>query len=71
MTSKGKKQTEADGFVAPDQKTTQKLNQLATTKLAEIVRRYGAGEKLWQGYEESEIAAARELLSKASSEMVR
>jgi hypothetical protein len=70
-TNKGKKQTEADGFIPPDQKTTQKLNQLATAKLAEIVRRNSAGEKLWQGYETSEIAAARELLAKSSSETVR
>lgn len=71
VTNKGKKQTEIDGFVAPDQKSTQKLNQLATAKLAEIVRRNSAGEKLWQGYEASEIAAARELLAKTSSENVR
>ncbi|PMB67946.1 TPR repeat protein oca3 [Beauveria bassiana] len=68
--SKGKKQQE-DGFPMPDTKTIQKLNQLATTKLAEIVRRHGAQEKLWQGYDAAEVAAARELLSKSSAQVVR
>ena len=71
VTNKGKKQQDVEGFAPPDQKITQKLNQLATKKLAEIVRRYTAGEKLWQGYDASEIAAAKELLAKATSDVVR
>jgi tetratricopeptide (TPR) repeat protein len=70
--AKSKKQQSEDGeFALPDQETLKKLNQAATQKLAEIVRRYGAQEPLWQGYNADEIAAARELLDKSSSEVVR
>jgi hypothetical protein len=55
----------------PDQATIEKLNQAATKKLAEIVRRNGAQEKLWQGYNAGEIVAARELLAKSSSKVIR
>ncbi|KAH7166233.1 hypothetical protein EDB81DRAFT_280142 [Dactylonectria macrodidyma] len=69
--SKLKKQTEGDGFSLPQQATIEKLNQAATTKLAEIVRRYGAQEPLWQGYNGDEIAAAKALLNSSSSDVVR
>ncbi|KAF5231398.1 hypothetical protein FANTH_13444 [Fusarium anthophilum] len=69
--AKLKKQTESDEFSLPDQQTLTKLNQAATAKLAEIVRRYRAQEPLWQGYNAEEIAAARELLDKSSAEVVR
>lgn len=66
-----KKLPESDGFSLPDQKTIEKLNATATKKLAEIVRRFDAKEKLWQGYDAAEVAAVRELLSKSSSGLVR
>lgn len=44
----------------------ERLNELATAKLSEIVRRNGAQERAWRGYDEAEIKAARELLSKES-----
>ena len=44
--------------------TIEKLNELATSKLAEIVRRSTAGEMGWDGFQESEISAAKELLQK-------
>lgn len=69
--SKIKKHSEGEGFSLPSEEVLQKLCQLATNKLAEIVRRYGAQERLWQGYDASEIAAARELLDKSSNDMVR
>ncbi|KAF4455239.1 hypothetical protein F53441_2389 [Fusarium austroafricanum] len=69
--AKLKKQSEGDEFSLPDQQTLTKLNQAATEKLAEIVRRYGAQDPLWQGYNADEIAAARELLDKSSAEVVR
>lgn len=69
--TKSKKNNDDDGFVVPDQKTIQKLNELATKKLGEIVRRYGAKEQLWQGYSEGEIAAARELIEKSTATVVR
>lgn len=66
-----KKQPGADGFALPPQETVEKLNEAAMKKLAEIVRRYGAKEQLWQGYNADEIAVARELLDKSSSTVVR
>ncbi|ROT43129.1 tetratricopeptide repeat protein [Sodiomyces alkalinus F11] len=62
---------ESGDWIPPDTTTTEKLNELATKKLAEIVRRNLAGEPLWQGYKPSEIAAARELLEKDSADLVR
>ncbi|CAM1508492.1 Fc.00g053400.m01.CDS01 [Cosmosporella sp. VM-42] len=69
--SKSKKQAEGEGFALPQQETIERLNQAATKKLAEIVRRYGAQERLWQGYDADEIAAARKLLDNSSSGVVR
>jgi ER membrane protein complex subunit 2 len=47
-----------------DIKTVQLLNQKATAKLAEIVRRGVGGEAGWQGYDPAELIAARELLDR-------
>lgn len=55
----------------PDTATLQKLNQLATQKLAEIVRRNKQREKGWTGYDAAEIEAARELLSKDDAKLLR
>lgn len=49
----------------------EKLNQAATQKLGEIVRRSGAQEELWQGYGADELAAARALLDKSASDVAR
>ncbi|CAJ2507861.1 Uu.00g090470.m01.CDS01 [Anthostomella pinea] len=68
---KASKQTEPDELAVPSSATVQKLDEAATEKLAEIVRRHTAGERDWQGYEEAEITAARELLEKASEKTVR
>lgn len=68
---KAVKQQDSDDFALPDTTTTQKLNELATKKLAEIVRRNGAGESLWQGYDKAEVAAARELLDNEAAQVVR
>ncbi|KAH9844453.1 TPR repeat protein oca3 [Teratosphaeria destructans] len=46
----------------PSVETVKKLNEVATSKLGEIVRRAGSGEKGWDGYSEAELKAARELL---------
>ncbi|KAI9158777.1 kinetoplast-associated protein KAP [Paramyrothecium foliicola] len=66
-----KQQTDLKEFTLPSQATLEKLNETATKKLGEIVRRYGAQERFWQGYDADEIAAARELLAKSSTEVVR
>lgn len=68
---KPKKQIDSEEFSLPQQDTIEKLNQLATLKLGEIVRRYSTGEPLWQGYNAGEVAAAQELLNKSSSDIVR
>ncbi|KAL1303805.1 hypothetical protein AAFC00_000268 [Neodothiora populina] len=64
--------TATDGDLAPPSLATlQKLNEKATAKLAEIVRRGGAREKGWDGYDDAELSAARELLKKDGAEVVR
>ncbi|KAF4585461.1 Tetratricopeptide repeat domain-containing protein [Ophiocordyceps camponoti-floridani] len=66
-----KQQEETEGFDMVDVATLEKLNQAATKKLVEIIHKYRAGEKLWQGYNAGEIAAARHLLDQASAHVVR
>ncbi|OIW29498.1 hypothetical protein CONLIGDRAFT_330925 [Coniochaeta ligniaria NRRL 30616] len=65
------KATDLDDFAVPTTSTIEKLNELATEKLSEIVRRYTAKERQWHGYDEAEIAAARELLSQDASQTER
>ncbi|KAK4163611.1 TPR repeat protein oca3 [Cladorrhinum sp. PSN259] len=64
---KATKLTDEGDFVLPDVKTIERLNQLATAKLAEIVRHSTAQDRGWRGYNPAEVAAARELLSEDSS----
>jgi ER membrane protein complex subunit 2 len=68
---KAAKSSDSDGLSLPDNATIQKLDELATEKLAQITRKYSAGERDWQGYDEAEIAAAKELLEKDASTTVR
>ncbi|TGJ86161.1 hypothetical protein E0Z10_g2579 [Xylaria hypoxylon] len=68
---KASKQTESEEWPVPASSTLQKLDEAATEKLAEIIRRNSAGEKDWQGYAEPEIAAARELLESRSTATIR
>ncbi|KAK6077357.1 tetratricopeptide repeat domain-containing protein [Seiridium cupressi] len=65
------KQSDDDGLSSPDAATLRQLDELATGKLAEITRKFSAGEKGWQGYDEAEIAAAKELLEKDSGATIR
>jgi len=55
----------------PSVATVNKLNELATAKLAEIVRRSASGDKEWDGYSPAEITAARELLDKSTQQVQR
>ena len=48
-----------------------KLNEMATAKLAEIVRRCSSEDRQYDGYSESEIKAARELLDKDAQKIQR
>ncbi|GAP89174.1 putative tetratricopeptide repeat domain-containing protein [Rosellinia necatrix] len=70
-TSKALKQTESEEWSVPASGTLQKLDETATEKLTEIIRRHSAGEKDWQGYEKAEIVAARELLESYSTATIR
>ncbi|KAI2779491.1 TPR-like protein [Daldinia loculata] len=63
--------TTSDGFAIPDSVTLSKLDEVATEKLAEIVRRYSSGEKGWQGYDEAEVKAAKELLENDTAAVIR
>jgi hypothetical protein len=56
---------------APSKEKVEKLNELATLRLAEIVRRSSSGEKGWDGYDKAEIIAARELLDRDGSSAPR
>lgn len=64
------KKPDSEGFSLPKQSTVEKLNEVATSKLAEIVRRYNASEKPWQGYNADEVAAARQLLRETRPELI-
>jgi hypothetical protein len=55
----------------PKLATVQKLEQLATSKLGEIIRNYSAGNKGWTGYDEAEVIAARELLDRDAAGVQR
>lgn len=60
--SSGSRRSDDDNDIAPPKlRSVQKLEELATNKLGEIVRLYGAGKK--GGYDEAEVNAARELLA--------
>lgn len=49
-----------DDVPTPKIPTVKKLEELATTKLGEIVRNASSGK--WTGYDQAEVIAARELL---------
>jgi hypothetical protein len=68
---KAAKQTDDNEFVLPDTQTIERLNELATAKLSEIVRHSAANDRGWRGYSEAEIAAARELLADHASAITR
>jgi CRISPR/Cas system CMR subunit Cmr6 (Cas7 group RAMP superfamily) len=64
VNSKRNHQNDDEDLPLPKLSTVKKLEELATAKLAEIVRNYGAGKKGWTGYDEAEVIAARELLDR-------
>ncbi|KAI1438194.1 tetratricopeptide [Xylaria sp. CBS 124048] len=68
---KALKQLESEDWSVPEASTLQKLDEVATEKLAEIIRRSSAGEKDWQGYDETELVAARKLLESGSTATTR
>ena len=60
-----------DSTPLPDIKSIEVLNEKATAKLSEIVRRSVGGEKGWQGYDAAELIAARELLNRDATPATR
>lgn len=66
------RQSKSDtGLPPPDIKSVERLNELATAKLSEIVRRNTSGEAGWEGYEKAEIIAAQELLNRDAAPITR
>ncbi|KAL2143701.1 hypothetical protein VTI28DRAFT_10131 [Corynascus sepedonium] len=65
--AKPTKQTNESDFALPDTNTIERLNELATAKLSEIIRHSAANDRGWRGYSEAEVAAARELLADDAS----
>ncbi|KAJ5022587.1 hypothetical protein J3E73DRAFT_426423 [Bipolaris maydis] len=55
---------DSDDVSLPSPEIIRKLEEIATNKLAEMIRNYKSGKKGWQGFEEAEIIAARELLDR-------
>lgn len=65
------KPIDQESFSFPTRGVIEKLDEKTTEKLSEIVRRNGAKEKGWCGYEASEVDAARDLLSKELANVVK
>ncbi|CAO2649132.1 Nn.00g100810.m01.CDS01 [Neocucurbitaria sp. VM-36] len=63
-TNKRNNPQEDDDVPIPTISTVKKLEEIATSKLAEIVRQYKSGTKGWTGFDEAEVIAARELLDR-------
>jgi ER membrane protein complex subunit 2 len=59
-----KRNTDEDDVPPPKLQAVKKLEELATGKLAEIVRKYKSGSKKWAAFDEAEVIAARELLDR-------
>ncbi|KAK7181448.1 hypothetical protein DPSP01_008666 [Paraphaeosphaeria sporulosa] len=62
--SGSKRNAEEDDIAPPKPQSVQKLEEIATAKLGEIVRQYSASKQGQSGYYEAEIIAARELLDR-------
>ncbi|KAK4211647.1 TPR repeat protein oca3 [Rhypophila decipiens] len=69
--NKSNKQVDDDEFALPDVGTIERLNELSTAKLSEIVRHSTAQDRGWRGYDPVEVAAARELLSSDAAAIER
>ncbi|EMC91226.1 hypothetical protein BAUCODRAFT_318893 [Baudoinia panamericana UAMH 10762] len=61
----------AGDLAPPKVATVYKLNELATAKLAEIVRRSSAEEKGWDGYSGAELKAAKAMIEKDTQKIER
>ena len=59
---RGNNQADDDDIPIPNIETVRKLEEIATSKLGEIVRNASAGK--WTGFDQAEVIAARELLDR-------
>lgn len=66
-----KQAVSGDDLPMPDVQTIEKLNQTATARLSDIVRRSSTGERGWTGYDAAEVIAAKELLSRDAAPITR
>lgn len=64
ISSKKKTEQDEEDVPVPSLASVQKLDEIATTKLGEFIRAFGSRKKGQSGYDEAEIAAAKELLSR-------
>jgi hypothetical protein len=55
----------------PSVASVEKLRELSTKKLSEIVRRSMGGERGWDGYDQAELIAAKELLDRDAQSVQR
>ncbi|KAK3897811.1 TPR repeat protein oca3 [Staphylotrichum tortipilum] len=69
--AKAMKQADDSEFALPDTSTVERLNELATAKLAAIVRHSTARDRGWRGYSEADVSAARVLLTEDASAIKR
>lgn len=65
------KETAEDDIAIPSLSTVQSLNELATSKLGDIIRKSSTATPGWTGYDESEIIAARALLDRDTETITR
>lgn len=66
------RQSKSDsGLASLDFKTVERLNETATAKLSEIIRRSASGEAGWEGYDSAEVIAAKELLNREAGTITR
>jgi hypothetical protein len=66
------RQSKSDsGLPLPDLKIVERLNEMATAKLSEIVRRSVSGESGWEGYDKAEVIAAKALLDSGAEKNIR
>jgi hypothetical protein len=63
-TSVSKRNNDEDDLPPPKLQSVKKLEELATSKLAEAVRQFSSGNKAWADMDEAEVIAARELLDR-------
>lgn len=69
---KGGKGTGEEGELPlPSLETVKRLHEAATSQLSEIVRKASGGSREWDGYDDVEVQAARQLLESGAAKLER